>query len=386
MRITANIVEVATGAVKRTVKVDGRIDDIFALQDKIVFELSQGLNVALRGTEIADIERRETRSVGAYESYARGVMNLRQATRDSIDRAIAAFEDATRQDPEYALAWAALGGAYGLKGSFLSIPEMAHQAMDMERRALALDPQLADARSWLGTSLLALGRTDEAIVEIREALRLDPDSGQAHQALARAYWVGKGDFAAAIPLFERAIALNPEAGYSYLQLSLLLAWDGQLERAEEICRRAVELQEQYISGNFGLQIVGAHARLGLRALPVGEVRRGAARIRARAGVHRVERSRAAGPHAPRAQRRRSGRRTSARAAVRTRSGTSAARSRASTPASRPERTTRSPGITSPACTRCAATRRARSSRSNASRPACRRSPPPARAWTSISSR
>ena len=115
---------------------------------------------------------------------------------------------------------------------------------------------------WLGTALLALGRTDEAIAEIREALRLDPDNGQAHQALARAYWVGKGDFAAAIPLFERAIALNPEAGYSYLQLSLLLAWDGQLERAEEICRRAVELQEQYISGNFGLQIVGAHARLG----------------------------------------------------------------------------------------------------------------------------
>jgi len=262
VRITANVVEVATGAVKRTVKVDGRIDDIFALQDKIVFELSQGLNLALRGTEIADIERRETRSVGAYESYARGVMNLRQATRDSIDRAIAAFEDATRQDPEYALAWAALGGAYGLKGSFLSLPEMTHQAMDMERRALAIDPQLSDARTWLGTSLLALGRTDEAIVEIQEALRLDPDSGQAHQALARAYWVGKGDFAAAIPIFERAIALNPEAGYSYLQLSLLLAWAGQLERAEEICRRAVELQEQYISGNFGLQIVGAHARLG----------------------------------------------------------------------------------------------------------------------------
>ena len=98
---------------QRTVKVDGEIDDIFALQDKIVFELSQGLNVALQGTEIADIERRETRSVEAYESYARGMMNLRQATRDSIDRAIAAFEDATRHDPEYAMAWAALGGATG---------------------------------------------------------------------------------------------------------------------------------------------------------------------------------------------------------------------------------------------------------------------------------
>jgi tetratricopeptide (TPR) repeat protein/predicted Ser/Thr protein kinase len=262
VRITANFVEVATGAVRRTVKLDGAIDDIFALQDKIVFELSQGLNLALERTEIADIERQETLSVAAYESYARGMMNLRQATRDSLDRAIAAFQDATHHDPEYARAWAALGGAYGLKGDFLSIPDMVNQAIEIERRALSIDPELADARMWLGSGLLRIGRTDEAIAEIREALRLDPDNGQAYQGLARAYWVGKGDFKAAIPLFDRAIALNPEAGYSYLQLALLLAWEGQLERAEDICRRAVELQEQYISGNLGLQIVGAHSRLG----------------------------------------------------------------------------------------------------------------------------
>ena len=109
---------------------------------------------------------------------------------------------------------------------------------------------------------MALGKSDEAIVSIKEAIRLEPDNGQAHQGLARALWVGKGLFAEAIPEFERAIELNPEAGYSYLQLSMLLAWEGQYDRAEEICRRAVELQEQYISGNAGLQIVGAHSRLG----------------------------------------------------------------------------------------------------------------------------
>jgi serine/threonine protein kinase/Tfp pilus assembly protein PilF len=262
IRITANFVEVASGEVQRTVKVDGKIDDIFALQDKIVYELTQGLNVVLQRSEVVEIEKQETHSVEAYEAYARGMMNLRQATRDSMDRAIAAFEEATRHDPEYAIAWASLGGAYALKGSFQSIPEMVHRAIDLERRALAIDPELADAHMYLGSALLGLGKIDEAITEIREALRLEPDSGQARQALARALWVGKGDFAAAIPEFERAIELNPEAGYSYLQLALLLAWEGQYARAEEICRRAIDLQEQYISGNAGLQIVGAHSRLG----------------------------------------------------------------------------------------------------------------------------
>jgi serine/threonine protein kinase/tetratricopeptide (TPR) repeat protein len=262
VRITANFVVVATGTIKRTVKVDGKIGDIFALQDKIVFELSQGLNFALRGTEIAGIERRETRSVEAYESFARGMMNLRLASRDSIERAIAAFEQATRHDPEYVNAWAALGGAYGLKGSFLSLGDLVDRAEEIERRAIALDPNFSDAHMWLGSVLLQKGRTDDAIAAISEAIRLDAENGQAYQALARARWVGKGDFAGAIPLFEKSIKLNPEAGYSYLQLGLLLAWEGQYERAEEICRRAVELQDQYVSGNAGLQVVGANSRLG----------------------------------------------------------------------------------------------------------------------------
>jgi tetratricopeptide (TPR) repeat protein len=262
VRITANFVDVLTGAVKRTVKVDGGVAEIFALQDKIVYELSQGLNLVLRGTEIAGIERRETKSVEAYESFARGMMNLRLATRDSIERAIAAFENATQHDPDYALAWAALGGAYSLKGAFLSLRDLIEKAIQIERRALAIDPDLSDAHMWLGAALLNLGRTDDAMAAIQQAIRLEPDNGQAHQALARALWVGKGDIAAAIPEFERAIELNPEAGYSFLQLALLLAWQGQYARAEEVSRRAVELQDQYISGNAGLQVVGANARLG----------------------------------------------------------------------------------------------------------------------------
>jgi serine/threonine protein kinase/tetratricopeptide (TPR) repeat protein len=262
VRITANFVDVATGTLQHTVKIDGRVSDIFSLQDKIVYALSQGLNLQLRGSEIAGIEKRETKSVEAYESYARGVMNLRLATPESIDRAIAAFEHATECDSEYAAAWAALGGAYNLKGAFLSVHDLVEKALVIEQRALAIDPMLADAHTWMGTALLSLGRVDEAIRASQEAIRLDRDNAQAHQGLARALWVGKGDFVAAIPEFERAIELNPEAGYSYLQLGLLLAWEGDYQRAEQVCLRAVELQDQYISGSAGLQVVGANARLG----------------------------------------------------------------------------------------------------------------------------
>ena len=56
------------------------------------------------------------------------------------------------------MAWAALGGAYSLKGSFLSLTDLVRKGVEMERRAIAIDPGLADAHAWLGTGLLGLGR------------------------------------------------------------------------------------------------------------------------------------------------------------------------------------------------------------------------------------
>ena len=78
----------------RTLKIDGRVGDIFELQDRIVFDLSRSLNVKLGKAEADAIERDETTSVEAFEAYSRGVLNLRSAGRDAIDRAIALFERA----------------------------------------------------------------------------------------------------------------------------------------------------------------------------------------------------------------------------------------------------------------------------------------------------
>ena len=262
IRITAHLLEVLTASLIHTVKIDGRIDDIFELQDRVVFELSRSLDVKL-GKEAADaIERDETRSIEAFEAYSRGVLNLRSAGRDAIDRAIALFERAVEIDPAYAAAWAALGGAYNIKGSFLSLPELQHKAIERLRRALGLNSSLVNARVWLAASLLALGQVDDGIEELRAAERLDPENADVHQSLARAYWMWRGMVQEGINELRMAISLNPEGGYSYLQVSFLEALNGNLDAAEESARQAIELQERAMSGTEGLLIVGAHARLG----------------------------------------------------------------------------------------------------------------------------
>jgi non-specific serine/threonine protein kinase len=262
IRITAHFVDVKTGALVKTVKVDGQISDIFQLQDKIVFELTQGLNMKLRSTEMAAIERKETRSVEAYEAYSRGMINLRSGTRESLDRAIFLFEKALEHDRDYASALAGLGAAYTLKGQFLGYRELAKKAMEYARRAVELDPMHSSGHVWLGSALAMLGRLDEAIEAAREAVRLDPANSIAHSTLGRVFWVGKGMLDEGIASLEKCVALNPEAGYAYLQLGFVHALRGDLDRAEAASRKAIGFQEKYISGSEGLQIVGGHTRLG----------------------------------------------------------------------------------------------------------------------------
>ena len=262
IRITARFVEVGSGAVARTVKIDGAIGDIFALQDKIVFELSQGMQLSLKDSEMAEIERQETKSVEAYESRSRAMMNIMDGSPQALDHAILLLEKATRLDPNYAAAWAALGLAYDFKGSFMSLRELSEKAVEAGRRATSLNPRLADAHRWLGFALLSLGRFEEAIASITEAARLEPDDAGVHQALGRAYWVGRGDIDAGITELERALAINPDLGYAHLQLGLLHALRGNYVKAERSCRVAVDLQERFMSGKEGLQIVGAYTRLG----------------------------------------------------------------------------------------------------------------------------
>jgi non-specific serine/threonine protein kinase len=262
IRITARFVDVETGSLVKTVKIDGKISEIFDLQDKIVFELTQGLNLKLDTSEIDQIERDETQSVEAYENYSRGMMNLRTASPETLDRAINFFEHATEIDPNYAMAWAALGTVYDLKGGFLGLPDLSYKAIEYERKALDLNPRLYQGWQWLGSAFVGIGHYDEAIDAIKEAIKLEAGNAGAHASLGRAYWLGKGMIDEGISELEHSIAINPQLGYAFLQLSLLYTIRGHYEKAESAARRAIDLQERFISGKEGMQIVGAHGRLG----------------------------------------------------------------------------------------------------------------------------
>jgi tetratricopeptide (TPR) repeat protein len=263
VRITGQVIEVPTGRSAATVKLDGTIDQIFDLQDQLVQDLaSTGMARDLESAERDAIKDETGVSLEAFEAYSRGMLNLRMASRDAVDRAIGLFERALERSPGYVDAMIALGSALDLKGAFLAMPDLLEHSLMLLQQAVALKPELAEAHIRLGETLSDLGRIDEAIAAMQEGLRLAPDNAEGHANLARNYWMGKGDTELAIAHFRRALALNPDAGYAHLQLALLYSLQGALDDAEREARAAVVLQEQAVSGTQGLLLVGARSRLG----------------------------------------------------------------------------------------------------------------------------
>jgi TolB-like protein len=101
VRVTAHLLDTSTAHAERTIKVDGRMEEIFVLQDRLVRELADLLRGVIRLTGAAPLE---TGVVGAYEAFSKGVLNLRTETYESLDRAVMLFEHAVDLDPGYARA------------------------------------------------------------------------------------------------------------------------------------------------------------------------------------------------------------------------------------------------------------------------------------------
>ncbi|HMV84976.1 MAG TPA: FlgO family outer membrane protein [Blastocatellia bacterium] len=261
LRITARVVDVETGEVFRTVKIDGLMKEIFDLQDKIVFELSQGLDLSIRSGEREGIEQKETEVLEAYEALSKAEARLMSGDGEQIEEAVKLLVQAIALDPNYARAYAGLGYAYTLEGQFFAKPEMLETGVEFFQKAIELQPMLAESYAGLGMAFVALGRDDDAMGALRRALSFASENADVHSSLGRVFAIGKGLFREAIAEYQKALKINPEDAWSAQQIALCCAYVGEYELGEEAARQAIQAQEDFTSGHEGIRLIGSHVRL-----------------------------------------------------------------------------------------------------------------------------
>jgi serine/threonine protein kinase len=159
------------------------VRDLLTVQEEIAWQISEALRLKLTGEQKKKLQKRPTVNPEAYQEYLRGRFHWNNFSPDSIRRAREHFERAVALDPTYALAYAGLGDTFGAMAyhGHIAPAEGFPRAAAAARRALELDPDVADAHITLGIERLFWGWDwAGAERELQTAIRLNPQLALAH--------------------------------------------------------------------------------------------------------------------------------------------------------------------------------------------------------------
>ncbi len=223
VRINAQLIDAATGGHLWAERYDGKLDDIFSLQDRVLEKIVASLALRLSGKEIRRLATRGTDSVAAHDLYLQGLFQESAFTREGNREALRLYEQALSIDPDYALAYTRISNILQLNtrnGWSIDIKADLKKAVELAEKAIALDPEDPRIHWSLGRAVARL-RTPEAlkrgIKSLERATELYPDFSDAHAFLGNLY-TGDGRAEDGLRSIESAMRINPRYPFWYLFL------------------------------------------------------------------------------------------------------------------------------------------------------------------------
>ncbi len=246
LRLTAQLVETQTARSVWADRYDRHWEDVFAIQDEIAQSIARALRVMLTDQEKRAIEKVPTADVQAYDYYLRGRQFFHQFRGKSFGFARQMFTRAIETDPKYARAYAGIADCCSfLYMYFESTEANLLEAEGASRRALELDPDLAEAHAARGLAVALNKRYDEAAQEFETAIRLNPKLFEAYYFYGRALH-GQGNMAAAAEMFRKACDVNPDDYQTPHFLAMALRALGRKAEAKAADLRGLQVVEKHV--------------------------------------------------------------------------------------------------------------------------------------------
>ena len=279
VRITAELVQVSTDHHLWADTYESQIGDVLSLQNRVSSAIVDEIRINLSPEDKVRLAKNPSVSPAAHEDYLKGRYYWNRRSGEGFTKAIEYFEDATRKDPQYALAYAGLADCYGIIGATiygdLAVAEAAPRAKAAAIRALELDPTLAEAETSLATAKfnydwdwagaaqgfqrairldpryatayqryslysIAMGRFDESLDQIRKARDLDPLSTNINWSLGWRLYLAR-QYDASIAQLRDALEMDPSYEWAHLILGQAYEQKGEFNPALAELRKAAEL-------------------------------------------------------------------------------------------------------------------------------------------------
>lgn len=212
LTISVELVDVRNDKVLWAEQYDRKMSDLLATQREIAAAIAQKLQLKLAGNETKGITKRYTNSNEAYQLYLKGRYHFAKRTKADMQQSIEYYQQAVQLDPNFALAYARIAEVYNQLPvyPFLAPNEAIPRAKASARRALEIDPTLAEAHTALANSLVIYDWSwAEAGRVFRRAIELDPNSSAAHLRYGLIYLSSVGRHDEALVELNRAFEIEP---------------------------------------------------------------------------------------------------------------------------------------------------------------------------------
>jgi len=250
VRITAQLVEAATGHHLWADRYDRELADVFAVQDEIAQSITGAIAPGIIAAEIRQAQRKDPDQLDAWDRTVRAHWHIRRFTREDLAEARRLLTEAISLDPTNSMAYADLAVARHFEAVFGwgDGPVESHTRLgEAARKAVATDDNDAMAHTALAIFELFSGRHEEARRRLGRALDLNPNSEFARGYLGVSYAFG-GDYETALPHLEEAIRLSPR-GLLLVIWHISKGWGAlvteRYEAAVEFTARAREANPEF---------------------------------------------------------------------------------------------------------------------------------------------
>src|SRR5256886_1302676 len=243
VRIVAELINAADGIELWTQTFDRELKDIFAVQAEIAAAVASSLKVTLLGSEERSSAKPATRNADAHNAYLLGHYYFQRRNLEDYRKAVGYFDEASRLDRNYALAYAERSEAWTLIGDLSGQGKTVWpKAREDAEKAVAIAPALAEAHSALGwVRFFAEWKFAEGLSELQRAKELSPANPTANDLLARVI-VYTGQMKEAEHQARQAVELDPLSAAAQFTLGRVLFYSGKLDEAYAAGRKLAELQ------------------------------------------------------------------------------------------------------------------------------------------------
>jgi len=229
LRVTVQLIRVSPEAHLWSERYERDVSNVIPLEKDLALAIAHAITGHLPTAEETAISNPKTTNPKAYEAYLRGRDLWKDRTQKAAAGAGAYFEEAVREDPNFALAFSGLADYYTVSwGNWANVP----LGLKYARKAVELGPELAEAHASFGIALEYQCEFAEAGKELRRAVELNPNYATAH------HWypiqlTDMGRLQEALAENDRARRLDPFALPINTFRSYILTFPGQYEQALE---------------------------------------------------------------------------------------------------------------------------------------------------------